>query len=59
MVEGREVRSVEVKPWRLVHFTDPTTCHCVLSTLDVEKELPAVFAAIAPGFKTGEGRHSH
>jgi hypothetical protein len=59
LVEGREVHSVEAGPWRLVHFTDPTTCHCVLSTLDTEKELPAVFAAIAPEFKTSSGRHGH
>jgi hypothetical protein len=59
LVEGREVHSVEVGPWRLAHFTDPTTCHCVLSTLDVEKELPAVFAAIAPGFKAGGNGGGH
>ncbi len=59
IVEGQQVHSVEVGPWRLVHFTDPTTCHCVLSKLDVEKDLPAVFAAIAPDFKTGQGRRGH
>jgi hypothetical protein len=58
-IEGREVHSVEVGPWRLVHFTDPTTCHCVLSRLDTEKELPAVFAAIAPGFQAGRGAGGH
>lgn len=41
---------VEVGRWRLVHFTDPTTCHCVLSTLDLQSELPAVLAALAPRF---------
>jgi hypothetical protein len=41
---------IEAGPWRLVHYTDPTTCHCVLSTLDPEAGLPAVFAEIAPGF---------
>jgi hypothetical protein len=49
-VEGRRGESVEVGPWRLVHFTDPTTCHCVLSTLDLKSELPKVMAAIAPDF---------
>ena len=56
VVEGHEVHTVEVGPWRLAHFTDPTTCHCVLSTLNVETELPAVFAAVAPEFKTAEHR---
>jgi hypothetical protein len=40
--------AVQVGPWRLVHLTDPTTCHCVLSRLDPERELPAVMAAVAP-----------
>ncbi|MEW6250813.1 MAG: zf-HC2 domain-containing protein [Planctomycetota bacterium] len=35
--------------WRLVHLTDPTTCHCVLSRLDPDQELPSVMAALAPG----------
>ncbi len=41
---------VEVGDWRLVHLTDRTTCHCVLSQLDEKKELPAVMDAIAPQF---------
>jgi hypothetical protein len=40
--------TVEVGQWRLVHLTDPTTCHCVLSRLDLEHEVPAVMAAVAP-----------
>jgi len=40
--------TVEVGPWRLVHLTDPSTCHCVLSRLDLEREVPAVMAAVAP-----------
>lgn len=40
--------TVEVGPWRLAHLTDPTTCHCVLSRLDLQRELPAVMAAVAP-----------
>lgn len=39
---------VEVGSWKMVHLTDPTTCHCVLSQLDETSELPAVMAAIAP-----------
>lgn len=52
--------SVEVGPWRLVHLTDPTTCHCVLSKLDPQAELPAVMAAVAPRsvpWKTSEHGH--
>ncbi len=41
---------VVVGDWRLVHLTDRTTCHCVLSQLDEKKELPAVMDAIAPQF---------
>lgn len=41
---------VEVGRWKLVHLTDPTTCHCVLSRLDERSELPAVLSAVAPGF---------
>jgi hypothetical protein len=58
-VEGRELHTVEVGAWRLVHYTDPTTCHCVLSRLDLEKELPAVFTAIAPGFQAGNTAGAH
>lgn len=44
---------VDVGEWKLVHLTDPTTCHCVLSRLDEKAELPAIFAAIAPGSAAG------
>jgi len=40
---------VAVGEWTMVHLTDPTTCHCVLSKLDEQAELPAVMAAISPG----------
>lgn len=39
---------VQVGDWKLVHLTDPTTCHCVLSRLDEQRELPAVLTAVAP-----------
>lgn len=39
---------VKVGDWSLVHVTDPTTCHCVLSRLNPETELPDVLAAVAP-----------
>ena len=54
--------SVAVGDWRLVHLTDPSTCHCVLSRLDPERELPAVMSAIAPRSKPMPGAgsdHSH
>ncbi|MCH7705098.1 MAG: zf-HC2 domain-containing protein [Planctomycetes bacterium] len=41
-------QKVEVGTWTMVHLTDPTTCHCVLSQLDGTTELPAVMAAVAP-----------
>lgn len=40
--------AVEVGEWRLVHVTDPTTCHCVLSTLNEATELPPVLSALVP-----------
>ncbi len=40
--------AVPVGEWSLVHLTDPTTCHCVLSRLDASSELPAIMAAVAP-----------
>lgn len=39
---------VQVGGWKLVHLTDPTTCHCVLSRLDETSELPAIMAAVSP-----------
>ncbi|GMU20794.1 MAG: hypothetical protein AMXMBFR13_08900 [Phycisphaerae bacterium] len=48
-VAGREGHRVEVGPWRLVHFTDPTTCHCLLSRLD-EPDLTAVLQSVALRF---------
>jgi len=38
---------VEVGEWRLVHVTDPVTCHCVLSRLN-EDELAPILNAVAP-----------
>ena len=42
-------RTVKVGPWRMVHLADPTTCHCLLTKLDVRSELHAVMAAVVPG----------
>lgn len=39
---------VPVGEWSLVHLTDATTCHCLLSRLDERSEIPAVFAVVAP-----------
>lgn len=46
---------VEVGAWTMVHLTDATTCHCVLSQLDEQTELPAVMAAVAPNGYDGNG----
>ncbi|HUU82544.1 MAG TPA: anti-sigma factor [Phycisphaerae bacterium] len=52
--------SVQVGSWRLVHLTDPTTCHCVLSQLDTNTELPEVMAAVAPQLPPDGGAgHDH
>jgi len=48
---------VQVGDWKLVHLTDPTTCHCLLSRLDEQTEMPEVMKAIAPRLPSGvEGR---
>lgn len=50
---------VQVGEWKLVHLTDPTTCHCLLSRLDEQGEMPAVMKAIAPHLPTGASGHDH
>ncbi len=59
MVGRHEGRTVSVGQWKLVHLMDPTTCHCVLSRLDEQTELPGVMAAVAPGLPEGGGGHPH
>ncbi len=54
---GRGGHRVEVGPWQLIHFTDLTTCHCLLSKLDRDEDLHAVLAAIAPDFLTRPAEH--
>ena len=48
---------VAVGDWKLVHLTDPTTCHCVLSRLDEATELPAVMQQLAPQSFGTAGEH--
>jgi len=52
---------VQVGEWKLVHLTDPTTCHCLLSRLDEPREIPTVMKAIAPELAETEatGLHHH
>ncbi len=50
---------VQVGEWKLVHLTDPTTCHCLLSRLNEQTEIPAVMAAIAPKISEGDALDSH
>lgn len=40
-------REIAVGEWRLVHITDRTTCHCILSRLN-GTELRSVVAAVVP-----------
>lgn len=48
---------VQVGEWRLVHVTDLTTCHCVLSKLDELTQLPPILRAVAPDSQPTD--HSH
>lgn len=50
---------VQVGEWKLVHLTDPTTCHCLLSRLDERSEMPAVMRAIAPSLPGALPNHEH
>ena len=54
-VGGQHGHHVETGDWRLVHFADPSTCHCVLSRLDLERELPGVLRSLAPDFDRYSG----
>lgn len=53
--------AVSVGDWRLVHVTDSTTCHCVLSKLGDDTGLPEVIRAVAPNSipQSGSDHHSH
>lgn len=50
--------AVAVGDWKLVHVTDATTCHCVLSKLNENSELPAVLVAVAPRSQPSSARQS-
>jgi len=50
---------VEVGQWKLVHVTDPTTCHCVLSQLDENTGLSPILKAVAPRSMDGATHHHH
>lgn len=50
---------VRVGEWTLVHLTDSTTCHCLLSRLDEETEIPAVMNAIAPRLAEAQPGETH
>jgi hypothetical protein len=59
-VGRHEGHKVSVGQWKLVHLMDPTTCHCVLSRLNEQGELPAVMRAITPTLGVhGAGEHRH
>jgi hypothetical protein len=40
--------AVQVGQWRMVHLTDPSTCHCVLTRETADEAIAAVMQAIAP-----------
>lgn len=50
---------VEVGEWRLIHVTDATTCHCVLSRLDEKSQLPPILDAVAPHSDGAESGADH
>ncbi|MCZ6684250.1 MAG: anti-sigma factor [Planctomycetota bacterium] len=46
-----------VGPWSLVHVTDSTTCHCVLSRLGDSPELAPILEAVAPSSADAYAQH--
>lgn len=52
-------QKIQIGEWKLVHLADETTCHCLLSRLDDQGEMPAVFDAIAPRLGSGVSGHGH
>jgi len=48
---------IQVGPWRLMHFMDKTTCHCVLTEVEDDSELPAMVEQIAPEVQPGVPHH--
>lgn len=55
VIGGQCGHKVQVGEWKLVHLADPSTCHCLLSRLDVSDEIPRVMRAIAPMRVTDSG----
>lgn len=51
--------AVSVGDWRLVHVTDSTTCHCVLSKLGDDSELPEILKSVAPNALPQSDSHGH
>jgi hypothetical protein len=49
--------AVAVGEWSLVHITDPTTCHCILSRLDPMAELPAIVGEVVPNLGGDQPAH--
>lgn len=47
---------VKVGDWRLIHVTDPVTCHCILSKLP-DRDLAPVLKTVAPRSKSTEHTH--
>lgn len=45
---ARGSHAVTVGAWRLIHFTDPQTCHCLLSRSTDQQALRSMLAAISP-----------
>lgn len=50
---------VEAGEWHLIHVTDATTCHCVLSRLNEKSELPPILNAVAPHSDGSASDHDH
>lgn len=50
---------VQVGEWRLVHVTDASTCHCILSRLDEMSELPPILDAVTPHSTSAPDSDAH
>ncbi|HRX86657.1 MAG TPA: zf-HC2 domain-containing protein [Phycisphaerae bacterium] len=49
--------AVQVGAWRMVHLTDPSTCHCVLARTTSDDAVAEILRAVAPRSVPGDGHH--
>jgi hypothetical protein len=60
IIGERHGHQVQVGDWRLLHFMDPTTCHCVLTKLGPgSRDLSEIVHIVAPDYASPADQHGH